>query len=382
LWTPDSPQSLCKWLLLALFIPTAGSMPAAASQVDAAAAVAAGSAAMQGGDYAAAEHSFREALKANPDSIPLLNNLAICVARQHRESEAIALYERALEKKPGDPITQRNLGIAYFRAGQYKPALPLLQSFAESSPGFQSLSLTGLDLFALDRFADAAHYLERANTMHPNDLQTLDMLGKAYLRTKNYAGVTSVFRQIIAIDPTSAAAHVMMAMADDKLYREDDAIKEFEAAAAADPKYPGIHSGLGVIYWRNDNIDAAEREFRKELVLYPNDPIANCTLGRILRRRNQPASAVPFLEAALAVNPDYFDALMELGECQILLNHPADAVQALRKAIALEPKNADAHYVLGTALSKTGQAQEGARERSICAQLRSKEHQLPAQSNQ
>jgi hypothetical protein len=35
----------------------------------------------------------------------------------------------------------------------------------------------------------------------------------------------------------------MMAMAYDKLYREDDAIREFEAARAVDPTYPGIHMG-------------------------------------------------------------------------------------------------------------------------------------------
>lgn len=337
---------------------------------------------MQSGDYAAAERSFRIALKSTPDSVPLLNNLAICIARQHREPEAIAIYQQALALKPEDSITQRNLGIAYFRAAEYKPALPLLQAFADASPGFQSLSLTGLDLFALDRFDEAARYLEKAHKLQPNDLPTLDMLGKAYLRTKNYSGVTDVFKQVMTINPNSAAAHVMMAMADDNLYREDDAIEEFEAAAKADPKYPGIHSGLGTIYWRNDNIDAAEREFREELALYPNDPIANCTLGRILRRRNQPADAVRFLQAALSVNPAYFDALMELGECEILLHQLDAAVSALQKAVSVQPHNADAHYVLGTALSKSGRLAEGARERAICAQLRNQEHQSPTTKTQ
>jgi tetratricopeptide (TPR) repeat protein len=368
-------------LLLLLFSLTlnASAWPLqAAPDTHAAEAVATGSIAMQNGDYAAAERSFRIALKSTPDSVPLLNNIAICVGRQHREDEAITLYQRALTLKPGDSITQRNLGVAYFRAAQYKAALPLLKAFADTTPGFQSLSLTGLDLFALDRFDEAAGYLEKAHKLQPNDLQTLDMLGKAYLRVKNYSGVTNVFQQIMTINPNSAAAHVMMAMADDNLYREDDAIREFEAAAKADPKYPGIHAGLGTIYFRNDNIDAADREVRQELALYPTDPIANCTLGRILRRRNQPADAIHFLEAALSVNPVYFDALMELGECDILLHQPDAAVSALQKAVSVQPQNADAHYVLGTALSKSGHLTQGARERSICAQLRNKEHQSPA----
>src|ERR1700744_4420855 len=284
-----------------------------------------GSRALQQQDNVAAEHAFRGALALDPNSVPVLNNLAISLARQQRETEAISLYERALHLKPGDPVTRRNLGVAYFRARQYGPALPLLESSARETPSFQVLEVTGLDAFALDRYDVAAHYLEAAHRAQPNDLDTLDMLGKAYLRTGNYAGIRDVFGQIMAINPNSAAAHTMMAMAYDKLYREEDAIREFEAARAADPTYPGIHTGLGVIYWRNDNLDAAEREFREELSRYPQDPIANCTLGRILLRRNKPAEGVPYLKAAIAVNPSYRDALLELGECWIRLRQAGPA---------------------------------------------------------
>ena len=41
-------------------------------------------------------------LTLDPKSVPILNNLAISIARQQREAEAISLYERALSLKPGD----------------------------------------------------------------------------------------------------------------------------------------------------------------------------------------------------------------------------------------------------------------------------------------
>jgi Flp pilus assembly protein TadD len=335
--------------------------------------VASGSRALEKGDNAAAEKAFRGALSLDPSSVEILNNLAISLSRQGRESEAVAAYERALHLKPADAVTQRNLGVAYFRAHQYRLALPLLQKTADRQPSFQAAELAGLDAFALDRYADAARYLAAAHGFEPNDLETLDMLGKAYLRTKNYSGVTEVFQQIMAIQPDSAAAHTMMAMAYDKLYREQDAIKEFEAARASDPTYPGIHTGLGIIYWRNDNLDAAEREFREELKRYPTDPIANCTLGRILRRRNQTDEAVVYLKAALAANPSYRDALLELGECYIRLGRPAEAVEPLRKVTESAADDAEAHFILGTALSKSGHPSEGAKERELCARIREKE---------
>ena len=336
--------------------------------------VAHGSQALQQGDNAEAERAFRKALGLDPRSVEILNNLAISIARQQREAEAIALYERALKIKPADIVTQRNLGVAYFRAQQYRLALPLLETSARTSASFQTIELAGLDAFALDQYEKAARYLQAAHRLQPSDIETLDMLGKAYLRVKNYAGVTDVFRQIMVLNPDSAAAHTMMAMADDKMYREEDAIREFEAARASDPTYPGIHTGLGIIYWRNDNLDAAEREFREELSRYPQDPIANCTVGRILLRRGKTSEAIVYLKAALAVNPSYRDALLELGESYIRHQQPALAVEPLKKAIALAPDDVAAHFILGTALDKSGNSVEGAKEREICAQLRARQH--------
>ena len=183
-----------------------------------------GSRALESGDNAGAEKAFRQALTFEPQSLQILNDLAIALAREGKGAEAIAVYNRALKIKPGDAVTKRNLGIAYFRAARYNEALPLLESFAQFAPSFQSLDLTGLTLFALDRYPEAAEYLERASRANPTDLQTLNMLGNSYLRSKNYQGAADVFARIMAIDPNSPEAHVMMGMAYDKMQRDAEEI--------------------------------------------------------------------------------------------------------------------------------------------------------------
>jgi Flp pilus assembly protein TadD len=82
---------------------------------------------------------------------------------------------------------------------------------------FQILDLSGLCLFALDRYAEAARYLERANQADPSDLETLDILGKAYLRMKDYKALTSVFARVMKLNPNSAPAHIMMGTAYDQI---------------------------------------------------------------------------------------------------------------------------------------------------------------------
>ncbi|MGA8214861.1 MAG: tetratricopeptide repeat protein [Candidatus Sulfotelmatobacter sp.] len=67
--------------------------------------------AMHQGDNAAAAEAFRRALEIDPHSLVALNDLGIVVTRQGRPGEALRFYEQALEFRPDDPSTRRNLAI-------------------------------------------------------------------------------------------------------------------------------------------------------------------------------------------------------------------------------------------------------------------------------
>ena len=138
----------------------------------------------------------------------------------------------------------------------------------------------------------------------------------------------------------------------------------------ADPNFPGVHSGLGLLYWKRDLVDRAEGEFHEELKRFPSDPVSNCLLGQIAIRRNKPAEALPLFQAAVAANPDFKEALFGLGKVEIKLGRPAKAVDPLRKAIKLDPDYAEAHYQFGNALTLLGDTSEADKERSISAPSR------------
>ncbi|HEX3660447.1 MAG TPA: tetratricopeptide repeat protein [Acidobacteriaceae bacterium] len=342
--------------------------------------IAEGTRALQAGDNPTAEKAYRQALALAPHSVEVLNNLAIAIARQGRESEAIQLYEQALRLRRNDPITERNLAVAYFRAQRYSEALPLLESFTKQDPCFQSLDLTGLDLFALDRYHQAATYLERASQAAPKDLPTLDILGKAYWREKDFAGVTSVFNRIMSVDPNSPEAHFMLGLADDIEYREQDAMREFQAVLAADPDYPSVHQSLGLIDWRENKASAAEAEFREELKHHPDDPVSSYMMGLILQKQGNTAQAIPYLLEAVRVNPSYLAALFQLGQCYLAEKQPAQAVSPLEQAATVAPDDPQVHFVLGRAYSLTGRSAEAARERNRARALQAQQNVQPPAS--
>jgi Tfp pilus assembly protein PilF len=198
------------------------------------------------------------------------------------------------------------------------------------------------------------------------------MLGKAYLKTKNYKALPSVFERILKIKPNSASAHVMMGTAYDGMSDRDNALKEYQAAAQADPNFQGVHSGLGYLYWRQGDSDRAGNEMRAELEHHPGDPVANCILGQILFNNSQLASARSHFEQALKANPRYGDALLGLGKTNVALKQPDLAIAPLRKAIELDANSVEAHYVLGTALKQTGHTAEGTEEQKLSITLQNK----------
>lgn len=335
-----------------------------------------GSSALKSGENAQAENAYRQALALAPRSLEILNNLAIALAKQGKLQDAIPFYKRALSLKPGDPPTERNLALAYFKLQDYARALPLLASLHRRAPSdFQLADLLGLSYFGLDRYTEAAKYLDLASNLQPADLPTLYMLGQARLRCEDYKAVTTVFARIMDIDPHSAEAHVMMGTAYDKTFQQSKALQEYLAAEQANPDFPGVHSGLGLLYWKQNDVEHAEAEFHEELKRFSSDAVSNCLLGEIALRRDGLDEARSLFLAALAANPKYKEALFGLGKSEIKLGHPGQALDPLRKAVRLDPDYVEAHYQLGNALALLGRIDEARKERAISAAIQAKQRE-------
>jgi Flp pilus assembly protein TadD len=389
---------IVRWLLIALFLggmfavptPLVGSQaensrsasPAATVNPKLRSLLSQGVQAMRQGDNASAETSFRQALAIDAKSLDALNNLAIVLSRSGRPAEAVPFYKKALSIRP-DPATKRNLAIAYFKSEKYADAWRTLRPMAAApSADFQVLDLAGFSLVALDRYQEAAQYLERANKKQPTDLETLDMLGKAYLHEKNYKALTSVFARIMQTNPNSASAHIMMGTAYDQMDQRNDAIEEYQLAEKADPNFVGVHSGLGYLYFRQGDMDSAEKEFRAELQRFPDDPSSNCYLGEILLNKASPADAEPLFRVALKANPRYVEALLGLGRTEVGLKRADAAIEPLQRAVEIDPDNFQAHYVLGSAFRQLGRTEEAAKEQKISLAIQEKQRLAAIKKNQ
>jgi tetratricopeptide (TPR) repeat protein len=172
----------------------------------------------------------------------------------------------------------------------------------------------------------------------PDDFDTRNALGVAYVQLGRPADATKQFQEVVRHVPDHAMAHyniAVMAMGD---RRFDEAIAHLQQALKARPDYAEAHNNLGVLYESMARHDEAREEFDLALAARPSSPAAHNNLGRILLARGDVDAALSHFRAALRTRPDHPDALYNVGRAYVAQGNPKGAVQEWKRAIAARPE--------------------------------------------
>ena len=314
-----------------------------------------------------AEEAWRAILKAHPSKPEPYAHLGLLEARQAHYKEAAADYRKALAIGPSIPALRLNLGLALFKGGDLKGAIqefePLLKQTPESSPDNLRLTiLVGMAHYGLAEYDKAAPYLKSASDRDPNNLSLLLALAHSYLWSKQFSYVMDVYHRILALNAESAEADMLAGEALDEMKDSEGAIKMFRAAAAANPKEPDVHFGLGYLFWMRKQYPEALVEFQAELDLNPNHAQALTYLGDCDLVLTHPMLAQPLLEKAIQVDPAIALAHLDLGVIDADAGLQANALRELTAAEKLAPNDVNVHWRLGRLYRAMGNQQKAKAE--------------------
>jgi tetratricopeptide (TPR) repeat protein len=311
-----------------------------------------------------AEAAWRALSTAYPSNPEPYAHLGLLEARQEHYTEAITFYRKAMALNPAMPRLRYNLGLAYFKDGEYKDTIlqlrPLLKTQPPSSDEAQQLTvLIGMSHFGLGEYAAATPYLKKAADRDPRNLPLLLTLAHSCLLSKQYQCVLDEFHRIIALNPDSAEAHMLAGEALDEMKETINATREFRAAVQANPKEPNVHFGLGYMLWKQGQNQEAAQEFRAELNNFPEHGLAMLYLADSDIKMNQLNDARPLLEKVVKTNPANSMGHLDLGIVYTKAGQREDALRELKTVIALKPDDVSAHWRLGLlyrAMGKTAEA--------------------------
>jgi len=280
------------------------------------------------GESGAAFRDLRKAAELDPSAtkpLELLGDLNLSLDRYARAQES---YEAYLRLDDRSPKVLYKLALTRYRLGSVQPAIgPLRQALA-------------LD----DRFAPA-YYL----------------LGLCLAGTNEAVAANAALERAVRLDPGLIAARERLAEAYAAAHRDRDAVSQFEALAALEPRRPERQVALGLAHARTGRFDLAVNTLRRATEDHPENTQVYIAIGRVWLQaaEAQPDrialnKAIEALEAAARLSPPSSETLLLLGRARLLSGDLAAAEQTLKQATAQFPIEPAAFLQLADAAERAG----------------------------
>lgn len=296
------------------------------------------------------------------------------LAQQGKFDEAIGQLEALAVKQPDIKGLVHELGVVYYKKGDYPKAVANFKKALDENPGdSEAIQLMGLSYYLAGRPADAIAPLEKVQTWFPSaNVDASYILGICYMQTKDYPNSRTAFAKMFGVPPNSAASYLftarMMLRFDFDVVAEEYAKKAVEL----EPNLPLAHSLLGEIYLYKSRIPEATEQFQKELELNPGDAAVYYKLADAYTRAQKYEDAEKLLQRSIWLDATSTGPYILMGKVLEKKGEPLLAARALQRAIVMDPNNSIPHHLLGLAYRELGRTEDAERELKLSEQLQSR----------
>jgi tetratricopeptide (TPR) repeat protein len=278
--------------------------------------------------------------------------------------QAIAKLHTLETATPRPAGLSHELGIAYYKKGDYINAIHSLKSATEENDkDAEAVQLLGLSYYLSGKPQDAIPLLEKVQTWFPSaNVDASYILGICYIQSKDYPHARVAFARMFGVEPDSAASYLFTARM--LLRQEFDPVAEEYAqkAITLDPKLPLAHFLLGELHLYKSRVPEAIEDFRQEMALNPSYAPAYYKLADAYSRVQKYDDAERLLQRSIWLDATSTGPYILLGKVLEKKGEPALALRALQRAATMDPNNPITHHLLGQAYRDLGDATNAGRE--------------------
>lgn len=339
-------------------------------------------------DVDAAMASYRQVLKAHPNSVAARSAVANILFQQRKLEEAKAEFGLLKKASPNHPETLFLDAQFAFSDKDYKKTREVADQILKGYPNnVRVLELAGAAEYRTRGYLQAEALLSKAlklapqqaltrlllaqtylRTGEPNkaidllqpvidggkaDGNVLALAGEAYLQMGDAKRSEEAFRRALKAAPTDPRVRTSAAMAQIARGNSGAAISELEAVASGDS---GPRADLALISARmrqNDMTGALKAIDGLEKKL-PEQALPHHLRGRVLLLKQDLAGAAKSYEAALAKEPSYFPSVASLAALDLAAKKPEDARKRFNSYIQAQPKSWQARLAIAELDARIG----------------------------
>lgn len=166
-------------------------------------------------------------------------------------------------------------------------------------------------------------------------------------------------RSAVTLNPADPVARNNYGAVLDALGRTREAQRQYEEGIRLDPDSSALHANLGGLLMREDDLEEARQHLDRATDLTPERYTAHIQLASLHFKLGQWQEAEVHAGAAVAVRPDVGMAHGSLARALAQLGQLEEAKRHARRAVELAPQQASLHATLGYILMQSGQPTEG-----------------------
>jgi superkiller protein 3 len=309
---------------------------------------------------------------------------AFALMGQGRYAAAVAAIRTAAASDPllSPPATAvvdlRQAGAA-LRDGDVSAALAAIDRVRQSAPTWSDVDrFRGVALIADERPDDAVAAFREALRLSPGDERTHLALAELLLQQERYDEADAALLNAIAAIPGSPRLHYVRSRVFQRQGLYTEALAELDRAMTLHPALPllgmnSLYETIATMRRARQEFEEATVAFSRRVALIPNDVAAHRDLGDIYFRQGLDDLAWNEFAIAEALAPRDVATQASLAQLHLRAGRNQDAAASARRIIQLSPDHVQAHFVLGTALMRLDQSDEGARALDTFARLEAAE---------
>ena len=188
------------------------------------------------GDAGKALNYAERARKLAPNSIDVLQALALALTNNNRQKEALAIYDKALRQQPSLAALRYNRGRLLEDMGETARARSDYERVVEMMPNHApALARLAAIAVANNEAAVARGYADRALKLNPREAAAAIVLAQADLLDKKYDSVIARMTPVVSTEPSAvnrSLAQGLIADAFDAQGKQKDAFAAYQASNA------------------------------------------------------------------------------------------------------------------------------------------------------
>lgn len=314
-----------------------------------------GDALLAKGDLDNAASAFERVIAiapAEPDGYVGLGDVKL---RQGHLAESARLLERAVRIRPNHTVAHYLLGLAYRDLGKVAEAERELRLGLGSEDVFMidpwSDDITGHKKLLADQVALAfAHIekgdfntglriLETAYTWYPKNVDVINDLAIAYLRSKRTKKAHELLQNALRIDESAFATRINLSACLLELGRIDEALEQADYAIRLSSTTAQAHIQRGSCLIRLQRLSEAIADFDAAIRYDSRNPGLHLQRALLCKALKRYGDAEHAFQTAAELDPSMIRAHLGLCEVCMLLQQPDEAARAFEAARRLSPED-------------------------------------------